>query len=78
VSREIASGARNRGIGSGADPGSAALDDPDPVAWEQMERTRQVEAVQAVVERVGYDGIARQISIRFHPPAITTVQEARA
>jgi site-specific DNA recombinase len=35
--------------------------------WEQMDRGRQVEAVQAVVERVGYDGTARQISIRFHP-----------
>ena len=39
---------------------------PDPVAWEQMDRTRQVEAIQSVVERIGYDGSARQISIRFH------------
>jgi len=39
---------------------------PDPVLWEQMDRTRQVEAMQAVVERIGYDGLARQISIRFH------------
>ena len=51
---------------------------PDPAVWEQMERTLQVEAMQAIVERVGYDGVARRISIRFHPAAITTGQEARA
>ena len=51
----------------------------DPSEWEQMDRTRQVEAIQAIVERIGYDGTARQISIRFHPPAITAAgQEARA
>ena len=38
--------------------------------WEQIDRTRQVEAVQAIVERIGYDGAAGQISIRFHPAAI--------
>jgi hypothetical protein len=38
-----------------------------------MDRTRQVEAIQAIVERIGYDGDARQISIRFHPPANTAV-----
>jgi hypothetical protein len=27
---------------------------------------RASEAVQSIVERIGYDGIARQISIRFH------------
>jgi hypothetical protein len=44
-----------------------------------MDRTRQVEAIQAIVERIGYDGTARQISIRFHQPAITAAgQEARA
>jgi site-specific DNA recombinase len=42
----------------------------DPAEWEQMDRTRQVEAIQAIVERIGYDGIAHQISIRFHPPEI--------
>jgi hypothetical protein len=47
-------------------------------AWEQMDRTRQVEAIQAIVERIGYDGTARQISIRFHSAAITTEQEMRA
>ena len=50
---------------------------PDPAVWEQMDRVRQVEAMQALVERVGYDGVARQVSIRFHVPAITTEQEAR-
>jgi hypothetical protein len=34
-----------------------------------MDRTQQVEAIQAIVERVGYDGAARQVSIRFHPAA---------
>ncbi len=43
----------------------------DHSEWEQMDRTQQVEAVQAIVERVGYDGAAGQISIRFHPPAVT-------
>jgi hypothetical protein len=43
-----------------------------------MDRTLQVEAMQAIVERVGYNGVARQISIRFHPAAFTTGQEERA
>ena len=42
----------------------------DPTEWEQMDRFRRVEAIQAVVERVGYDGHARQISIRFHAVAV--------
>jgi site-specific DNA recombinase len=33
--------------------------------WEQMDRTRPVEVIRGSVERVGYDGAARQISIRF-------------
>jgi site-specific DNA recombinase len=33
--------------------------------WEQMDRTRQVQVMGDLVERVGYDGAARQISIRF-------------
>jgi Recombinase zinc beta ribbon domain len=41
----------------------------DLCGWEQMDRLRQVEAVQSIVERIGYDGIARQISIRFHAAA---------
>ena len=40
-----------------------------------MDRTRQVEAIQAIVERIGYDGTARQISIRFHQPAIPAAGE---
>jgi hypothetical protein len=38
--------------------------------WEQMDRNRQVEATHAIVERVGYDGRARQISIRLRPVPI--------
>jgi hypothetical protein len=41
----------------------------DPADWEQMDRVRRVEAIQGVVERVGYDGNSRQISIRFHAVA---------
>jgi hypothetical protein len=41
----------------------------DPAEWERMDRVRRVEAIQRVVERVGYDGNARQISIRFHAVA---------
>jgi hypothetical protein len=33
--------------------------------WEQMGRTRQVEVIRALVERIGYDGAARQVSIRL-------------
>jgi len=51
----------------------------DPSEWEQMDRSRQVEALRAIVERIGYDGVARRISIRFHPAATTAAgEEARA
>jgi site-specific DNA recombinase len=43
--------------------------------WEQLDRRQQVAAMQTFVERVGYDGAAKQISIRFHPAAITTGEE---
>ena len=33
--------------------------------WEHMDRTRQVVVMRGLVERVGYDGADRQISIRF-------------
>ena len=44
----------------------------DPAGWEKLDRAWQVETVQAIVERVGYDGTRRQVSIRFHSPVITT------
>jgi site-specific DNA recombinase len=47
----------------------------DPAEWERMERARQVETIQSIVERIGYDGIARQVSIRFHPPAIISASD---
>jgi site-specific DNA recombinase len=51
----------------------------DASEWERMDRTQQVEAIQEIVERVGYDGTARQISIRFHPvPVAAAGKEARA
>ena len=48
----------------------------DPDSWEKMDRTRQVEVIQAIIERVGYDGIKRQVSIRFRLTTVT--EEARA
>ena len=42
-------------------------DVPDDAVWEQMDREQQIETLQAIVERVGYDGKAQRISIRFHP-----------
>jgi site-specific DNA recombinase len=42
----------------------------DPAEWERTNRAGQLAAVQQIVERVGYDGIRRQVCIRFHPPAI--------
>jgi hypothetical protein len=51
----------------------------DPAEWEQLDRKRQVEAIQATVERVGYDGAARQVSIRFRPAEDTAAgKETRA
>jgi site-specific DNA recombinase len=49
-----------------------------PAEWEQMERTSQVEAVRAVVERVGYDAHKQQILIRFRPDRTLTVAEGEA
>ena len=46
----------------------------DCAEWDEMDRARQVQAMQAAVERVGYDGTARQISIRFHAAEITTAE----
>ena len=44
-----------------------------------MDRAQQVEKMQAIVERVGYDGSSRQISIRFHQaPVAMPAAEARA
>jgi site-specific DNA recombinase len=47
----------------------------EPAEWGQMNRARQVEALQAVVERVGYDGTTRQVSIRFRQSGIAAVGE---
>jgi len=47
--------------------------------WEEMDRRRQREAIEAVVERVGYNGTTRQISIRFRTSeAAMAGQEVRA
>ena len=37
-----------------------------PSEWEQLDRSEQIETIQAMVERIGYDGRTRQVSIRFH------------
>jgi site-specific DNA recombinase len=47
----------------------------DASEWEQMDRTIQLETIHALVERVGYDGTSRQISILFHPTAAATTGE---
>ena len=46
----------------------------DPSGWNKMDRARQVEAVQDIVERVGYDAAARRVSIRFRTAAIDEVR----
>jgi hypothetical protein len=38
-----------------------------PSEWEQLDRGGQIEIIRARVERIGYDGKTRQVSIRFHP-----------
>jgi site-specific DNA recombinase len=45
----------------------------DSAEWDKMDRAGQVAAIQQIVERVGYDGIKRQVTIRFHPPGIEPV-----
>jgi hypothetical protein len=50
----------------------------DASEWEQMDRICQVAAVQAMVERVGYDGKAQRISIRFRQPEIAAGEESWA
>jgi site-specific DNA recombinase len=50
----------------------------DHTEWEEMDRSRQVETIRAIVERIGYDGTARQVSIRFRQPAIPAAGQAQA
>ena len=52
--------------------------DTDARAWEQMDRERQREVIEGLVERIGYNGATRQISIRFRAPEVVAAQEARA
>jgi site-specific DNA recombinase len=49
----------------------------DPALSEETDRSRQIVVLHARVERVGYNGTTRQISIRFHEAALAA-QEARA
>jgi len=46
----------------------------DPSEWGRMDRARQVESIQTIVKRIGYDGTTRQISIAFRQPAIMTAE----
>ena len=51
----------------------------DVTPWEQMDRRRQIETIQGIVERVGYNGGTGQICIRFRPPEMVLAeQEVRA
>ena len=43
----------------------------DPCEWDQLDRKRQVEALQSSVGRISYNGVTRQIAIRFHADPIT-------
>jgi hypothetical protein len=46
---------------------------------EEMDRERQWEAIEMLVERVRYNGTTRQISIRFRVDEVASApQEARA
>ena len=38
-----------------------------PADWERMNATERVAEIQTTVERIGFNGITRQVSIRFHP-----------
>ncbi|MFZ1145354.1 MAG: hypothetical protein WB359_12140 [Bryobacteraceae bacterium] len=43
-----------------------------------MDRSRQLEVMQTLIERVGYNGTTRQISIRFREAEVAVAaQEAR-
>jgi Recombinase zinc beta ribbon domain len=46
--------------------------------WDGIERIHQIALLHGIVERVGYNGAARQISIRFRQSGIAVEQEARA
>jgi site-specific DNA recombinase len=46
-----------------------------PAEWEQLDRIGQNQKIQAIVERIGYEGASRKVSIRLHADA--TGAEAR-
>ena len=57
----------------------AQAGDIDVTPWEQMDLARQREVIAGCVERIGYNGATRQISIRFRvPDGVTAGQEAGA
>jgi site-specific DNA recombinase len=37
----------------------------EAAVWEQLDRGQQIEAIQARIERIGFDGATQQVSIRF-------------
>ncbi len=52
---------------------------PTGSEWDRLDRSEQLRAVQAVVERIGFDGVSKRISIRFRADSVETVgQEVRA
>ncbi|MEO8036750.1 MAG: zinc ribbon domain-containing protein, partial [Acidobacteriota bacterium] len=38
-----------------------------PFEWEGLDALQRINAIQTMVERVGFNGVTRQVSIRFHP-----------
>jgi site-specific DNA recombinase len=50
----------------------------DVTEWEQMDRADQIAGLRSIVARIGYDGTAQRISIRFHSQFKAAVQETQA
>jgi hypothetical protein len=42
---------------------------PTPVDWKQLDCRQRVAAIQTILERVGFDGNTRQVSLRFRADA---------
>ncbi|HXS13904.1 MAG TPA: recombinase family protein [Acidobacteriaceae bacterium] len=46
----------------------------EPSQWEHMDRRQQVDTLRGLVERVGFDGKRRQVSIRFCPGTMDSAE----
>jgi hypothetical protein len=50
----------------------------EPTAWALMDRHLQVESIRNIIERIGYDGVTHQVSIRFQTAAIRAAEREGA